>query len=124
MAKLLDDPEIPKNKTLLGNYQNQTLYDWNSLQRLYDRDNLGVADCASQLQHISNFDLPPLKKQLKSADKNLRDTSNKLSNLVDSETKAKRSFAVLCEKHGIPGIKIREELKCLTRELPVIFLES
>lgn len=31
IAKLMDDPEIPKNKSLLGNYQNQTLYDWTSL---------------------------------------------------------------------------------------------
>jgi hypothetical protein len=119
---LLELPEIDKSKSFFGNYNDQLLYNWESLLRHYQRNNLSIADSAKGLLQISVYDIPALHKQLSSLDKQLQETHTREQALKDSRDRSKQHFAEECAKLRIPGRRIREELRSKLRKLPELYL--
>ena len=120
--KLLNSSEAEKGKTILGNWSSQVLYDWSKLVKLYEKDNLHIADCAKQLVQLGSYEIPAFKSQIKSCEKQLKDFIYREQSIKESIQKQQKLFSDNCKKHQVSGQKIRQELKAKTRELPEIYL--
>lgn len=70
---LLGDGTVDKGKSLLGNFNHQVLYDWDVLVRLYEKQNLKMGDMGRTLAQLTSFEIPGLKRQLGSFDKQLKE---------------------------------------------------
>ncbi|CAG9321317.1 unnamed protein product [Blepharisma stoltei] len=121
--KLLNTSEADKGKTLLGNYSSPYIYEWDRLIKLYQKQNLHLADCGKNLIQIGSYESPALKTQLHTFEKQAQDYIHKEENIKDHMEKNHKQFQELCKKMGITGKKIPEELKALTRNLPDIYLD-
>lgn len=121
--QLLQGPEVQKGKTLLGNYVSQVLYDWDRLMRLYNKDNIHLADTARYLAQIAEFEVPGLKQQLANYEKFIQDSYTRERAVLESIENTKKNFLSHCAALGITGQDIRKELKAITRKLPEIYLE-
>lgn len=52
------------SKNLFGRYGSQRMKDWQEIVKLYERDNLYLAEAANILVRNVNFEVPGLKKQI------------------------------------------------------------
>lgn len=52
------------SKTFFGSYGSQRMKDWQEIVRLYERDNVYLAEAAQMLIRNVNYEVPSLKKQI------------------------------------------------------------
>jgi hypothetical protein len=62
--ELIEKTEEGKQKNFIGRYKSQLVIDWQLLLRIYEKDNLYLAEYGKIVQQLQGFDLPSLKKQL------------------------------------------------------------
>ena len=60
---LTERTEEGKQKNFIGRYKSQVAIDWQLLLRIYEKDNLYLAEYGKIVQQLQGFDLPSLKKQ-------------------------------------------------------------
>jgi hypothetical protein len=58
-------------KNFFGQFKSQMTSEWSILCRLYEKDNLKRAEMAKRLQQTNAHDIPALKKNLKSLQKQI-----------------------------------------------------
>lgn len=61
---LTEGTEEGRNKNFLGRYKSQLVLDWQVLMRIYEKDNLYLAEYGKVVQQLLSFDVPAQRKQL------------------------------------------------------------
>jgi len=61
---LTERTEEGRQKTFLGRYKSPLVNEWQILLRIYERDNLYLAEYGKIVQQLQGFDLPAMKKQM------------------------------------------------------------
>ena len=97
------------------------------LLRIYERENLFLAEYGKLVQQLQGFDLPSLRKQLTAMAKTVSDGKQRQSDLARSVRDNERKFAEECQRLGIPatldaGALEREVIRTV-RGLPARFKE-
>lgn len=52
------------SKNLFGRYGSQRMRDWQEIVKLYERDNIYLAEAAQMLQRNVSYEIPSIKKQI------------------------------------------------------------
>jgi hypothetical protein len=52
------------SKNFFGSYGSQRMKDWQEIVRLYEKDNVYLAEAAQMLVRNVNYEVPSLKKQI------------------------------------------------------------
>lgn len=52
------------SKNIFGSYGSQRMKDWQEIIRLYEKDNVYLAEAAQMLIRNVNYEVPSLKKQI------------------------------------------------------------
>ena len=120
-AKLLNTSEANKGKTLFGNYSSESIYEWESLLKLYEKNNLYLADCAKHLLQVGVYEVPSLKATLQSYEKQIKEYQNKEQSISDEISKKNKAYKDKCKNCGIEGNNLQYELKLTTRKIPEIY---
>lgn len=123
LEKLKNSEKTEKSRNLFGNYNSQLLYNWEYLQKLYEKNNLHLADCAKHLLQLGVYEIPSLKSTLQSYEKQIKDSQNKESALNEEISKKNKSFKEKCKSYNIEGLNLTYELKQTTRKIPEIYTE-
>ncbi|XP_015117127.1 CDK5 regulatory subunit-associated protein 3 [Diachasma alloeum] len=97
-------------KNLFGRYGSQRMKDWQEIVRLYEKDNLYLAEAAQMLIRNVNYEVPSFKKQIQKAEQTVHELDKKSLEYKKSENTARTEFTNLCKQLGIPGNKIKREL--------------
>ncbi|XP_063992598.1 CDK5 regulatory subunit-associated protein 3 [Diachasmimorpha longicaudata] len=97
-------------KNLFGRYGSQRMKDWQEIVRLYEKDNLYLAEAAQMLIRNISYEVPSFKKQIQKAEQTVHELDKKALEYKKSENTARTEFANLCKQLGIPGNRIKREL--------------
>lgn len=58
-------------KNLFGRYGSQRMKDWQEILRLYEKDNVYLAEAAQMLMRNVNYEVPSIKKQIQKLEQSL-----------------------------------------------------
>lgn len=130
------------SKNLFGRYGSQRMKDWQEIVKLYERDNLYLAEAANILVRNVNFEVPGLKKQIAKFEQIqnvwifilishilssfyvwllLQECDKKALDYSKKESASQAEFNNVCKQIGISGDKIKSELVEKLKELPEIY---
>ncbi|XP_063230734.1 CDK5 regulatory subunit-associated protein 3 [Bacillus rossius redtenbacheri] len=106
------------SKNLFGSYGSQRMKDWQEVVRLYEKDNVYLAEAAQMLVRNVNYEVPGMKKQIAKLEQFLAECDKKELDYGKAASAARGEFQALCKQLGIPGQRIKRELAERVRELP------
>ncbi|XP_077286406.1 CDK5 regulatory subunit-associated protein 3 isoform X2 [Arctopsyche grandis] len=109
------------SKNLFGRYGSQRMKDWQEISKLYERDNLYLAEAASILVRNVNYEVPSLKKQIAKFEQLQTECDKKIADYTKKESTSQSEFNNVCKQIGISGDKIKNELVEKLKELPDMY---
>jgi hypothetical protein len=118
MMTLLKEANESDAKNFFGQYVSKRMKDWSDILKLYEKDNIHLADASHILQSQINYDLPAYKKSSEQSRKQAEEMERKQveweKNLVQYQHKYQQSIQEL----NIEGLDIRNEIILLQNEIP------
>ncbi|XP_029154958.1 CDK5 regulatory subunit-associated protein 3 [Nylanderia fulva] len=121
IVEILKETEAD-TKNLFGRYGSQRMKDWQEILRLYERDNVYLAEAAQMLMRNVNYEVPSIKKQIQKLEQSMTDLEKKEVEYKKSENIAHTEYNSLCKQLGITGYStVRRELMEKVKELPEIY---
>lgn len=110
-------------KSVFGRYGSQRMKDWLEIAKLYERDSVYLAEAAQILVRNVNYELPGVKKQITKFDQLIDEAQKKIQDQTASETVLNAQRTAFCQKLGIKGDNLRDELLEKLKELPKLHAE-
>ncbi|XP_066996998.1 CDK5 regulatory subunit-associated protein 3 isoform X2 [Anabrus simplex] len=108
------------SKNFFGSYGSQRMKDWQEIVKLYEKDNVYLAEVAQMLIRNVNYEVPSIKKQIAKC-KQLQECDKKEKGYLKTKSLVLGEFQTMCKQLGIPGQKIKHELAERVKELPEIY---
>ena len=106
------------SKNFFGSYGSKRMKDWAEILKLYQRDNVYLAEAAQLLSQAVHYEIPALKKQSAKAVQLQTDCDKKEKDSERRKAEAKAEFRKACQQLGIEGVKLRKEIIRLLDDLP------
>lgn len=120
IVEILKETEAD-TKNVFGRYGSQRMKDWQEILRLYEKDNIYLAEVAQILIRNVNYEIPSIKKQIQKLEQIQIELEKKEADYKKSENIARSEFNLLCKQLGISGEQIKLELTEKVKELPEIY---
>ncbi|EZA50664.1 CDK5RAP3-like protein [Ooceraea biroi] len=121
IVEILKETEAD-TRNLFGRYGSQRMKDWQEVLRLYEKDNVYLAEAAQMLMRNVNYEVPNIKKQIQKLEQSLTDLEKKETEYKKSENIAHTEYNALCKQLGITGYStVRRELMEKIKELAKIY---
>nr|XP_012227194.1 PREDICTED: CDK5 regulatory subunit-associated protein 3 [Linepithema humile] len=121
IVEILKETEAD-TKNLFGRYGSQRMKDWQEILRLYEKDNVYLAEAAQMLMRNVNYEVPSIKKQIQKLEQSITDLEKKEAEYKKSENIARSEYNTSCKQLGITGYNtFRRELIEKVKELPEIY---
>ncbi|XP_014299530.2 CDK5 regulatory subunit-associated protein 3 [Microplitis demolitor] len=120
IVNILEETEA-NSKNFFGRYGSKRMKDWQEIIRLYEKDDVYLAEAAQMLIRNINYEIPSLKKQINKLDQTKRELERKMSEYKKSEMIARSEFRTLCKNLGIVGENIKKELVQRIVVLPELY---
>ncbi|XP_076294853.1 CDK5 regulatory subunit-associated protein 3 [Lasioglossum baleicum] len=120
IVEILKETEAD-TKNVFGRYGSQRMKDWQEIVKMYEKDNVYLAEVAQILIRNVNYEVPSTKKQIQKLEQTQIDLDKKEVEYKKSENTARSEFNLLCKQLGIPGEHIKQELAEKVKELPEIY---
>nr|CAB3229464.1 CDK5 regulatory subunit-associated protein 3 [Phallusia mammillata] len=117
IVEVLKDTE-KDSKNIFGRYSSQRMKDWQEIIKLYEKENLHIAELSSRLLRNLNYEIPAVKKQKTKCDQVREECKKKIQDCDRNTNEAKRHYIEECKKVGIAGTNVRRELLDLVKDLP------
>lgn len=106
------------SKNILGWYGSQRMKDWQEVVKLYEKDNVYLAEAGQLMVRNISFEVPGLRRQIAKGVQVQQDCDRKDAECVKGAVDAKKKYSQVCKKMGIEGDKIKHELVDLLKTLP------
>lgn len=120
IVELLKGTEA-STKNIFGQYSSQRMKDWQEIIRLYEKDNVCLAEAAQMLIRNVNYEVPSLKRQITKCQQLQEELSKKEIDYSKNANEIKEKYYATCKQIGIEGNNVRKELILLLNELPTVF---
>jgi len=120
IEKVLETDEA-KAKNMFGRYTSKNINDLLALKKLYEKDNLHIADMAKIMAQNATFEIPAIKKSVGAFENQIQELAYEEQSYKNSIANSEKEFAAYCEKIGISGEDIHKEVPALIKHLPEIF---
>ncbi|XP_055838539.1 CDK5RAP3-like protein [Episyrphus balteatus] len=111
-------------KSLFGSYGSQRMKDWQEVIRLYEKENIYLAETAQIFVRNINFEIPGVKKQIIKLEQLSDDALKSIQDMSKHETKLLNEHAALLQQLGLKGNNLREEFTEVLQKLPEIYAHS
>ena len=107
------------SKNFFGSYGSQRMKDWQQIVKMYEGDNIYLAEAASVISQNVCYEGPGLKKAIAKCDTSEQDCDKKEDSIKRRVTELEAEFAKECKELGISGQgSIRKEVIDLAKGLP------
>ncbi|GIY53621.1 hypothetical protein CDAR_58451 [Caerostris darwini] len=117
IVELLKETES-SSKNIFGKYSSQRMKDWLEILKLYEKDNIYLAEAAQLLLRNIVYELPSLKRQLMKCKQIQEESTKKEADYAKNENAMRENYLSSCQNIGIEGKNIKKELLSLLDELP------
>lgn len=117
LLKLTED----NSRNIFGRYSSQRLKDWADILKLYEKDDVYLADAAQLLARNVNYEIPTLKRQIAKCIQAQQDYLRKETEHAKAAADLRENYHAACKQMGIEGKKIKRELLQLVRDLPTTY---
>jgi len=108
-----------ESKNFFGSYGSQRMKDWQQIVKLYENDNIYLAEAASVISQNVCYEGPGLKKAITKCDTSEKECDKKEDNVKRRVTELQNEFAKECKDLGISGeSSIKKEVIDLAKGLP------
>uniref|UniRef100_A0AC34GQC0 Uncharacterized protein n=1 Tax=Panagrolaimus sp. ES5 TaxID=591445 RepID=A0AC34GQC0_9BILA len=101
-------------KNIFGSYSSQRMKDWQEIVKLYEKDNIYLADAAQLLQRLVQYDIPAMNRQITKDETSFEDHVKKEEEYKKNAHQADRIYHEELTKLGIDGKNFRKEIIELT----------
>lgn len=108
-------------KSMFGRYGSQRMKDWQEVVRLYEKDNIYLAEAAQILMRNVAYEIPGLKKGLARCEQIQNDCEKKEEDCAKNARDFREKYLVLCQQLGIEGKSIKKEIGQLLTQLPQLY---
>lgn len=98
--------------------------DWQEIIKLYERDNVYIAEAAQIFVRNVQYEIPGIKKYMMRCDQQGQDSEKKIHELVKSENTVNSEYNLLCSQLGIKGVNIKAELLAKLNELHMLLNDA
>ncbi|XP_020292400.1 CDK5 regulatory subunit-associated protein 3 isoform X1 [Pseudomyrmex gracilis] len=121
IVEILKETEAD-TKNLFGRYGSQRMKDWQEILRMYEKNNVYLAEAAQILTRNVSYEVPNIKKQIQKLEQTITDFEKKETEYKKSENIARSEYNTMCKQLGITGYStVRRELMEKVKELPEIY---
>lgn len=108
-------------KNIFGGYSSKRMKDWQEIVKLYEKNNINLAEAAHLLIRNVNYEIPSLKRQIGKCQQTQRDCTRKESEYSSNAALFKEKYQSVCRQMGIKGDDVKTELLSLLNELPELY---
>ncbi|CAH1774392.1 unnamed protein product [Owenia fusiformis] len=122
IVELLRETE-KASKNIFGGYSSKRMKDWLEILKLYETENVGLAEAAQLLTRNVNYEVPALKRQITKCKQGQTECTRKQGEYTSTAAEMREKFQTDCKQMGIEGKKIKHELVALVQDLPIVFEE-
>uniref|UniRef100_A0A182K6P7 Uncharacterized protein n=1 Tax=Anopheles christyi TaxID=43041 RepID=A0A182K6P7_9DIPT len=98
------------SKNVFGRYGSQRMKDWQEIVKMYEKDNLYLAEAAQILVRNINYEIPGIRKQIKHLEQLSEEAEKKVEDLERSEKVVLAEYQHMCKQLGVTGENLRQEL--------------
>ncbi|KAK7603870.1 hypothetical protein V9T40_003869 [Parthenolecanium corni] len=120
IVEILKETEAD-SKNLFGIYGSKRMKDWQDITRLYEKDNVYLAEAANILLRNVKYEVPSIRKQLAKYKQMQADCDKKIADYVKSAASGQRELETLKKQLGITGDNVRSELMLRTQHLSEVY---
>lgn len=111
-------------KSIFGTYGSQRMKDWQEIVRLYEKDNVYLAETAQLYVRNVNYEVPNVRKQMAKLEQQSDDALKRSQDLNKPEGQLLAEHAALLQQLGVKGDNLREEFTQVLLGLPEIYAKS
>lgn len=123
IVDILKDTE-KDSKNFFGSYGSQRMKDWQQIVKMYQSDNIYLAEAASVLSQNVVYEGPGMKKAISKCDQTEQECDRKEEQLKKRVIELEEEFKKECKELGITGEgSIRKEIIGLAQGLPDTYHE-
>lgn len=120
IVEILKETEAD-TKNVFGRYGSQRMKDWLEIVKLYEKDNLYLAEAAHLLISNVKYEIPNLKKRITKCFQNQQELEKRELEYSKNENSARSELEALYKQLGITGNKVKRELMERVNQLPEIY---
>ncbi|XP_013114863.2 CDK5RAP3-like protein [Stomoxys calcitrans] len=111
-------------KGLFGSYGSKRMKDWQEIVRLYEKDNIYLAETAQIYVRNVNYEVPNVRKQMTKLEQQSDESLKRSIDLAKPEAQLLNEHAALLQQIGVKGENLREEFTQVLLGLPDIYAKS
>ena len=111
-------------KSIFGSYGSQRMKDWLEIIRLYEKDNVYLAETAQLYVRNVNYEVPSIRKQMTKLEQQSEESLKRSQDLSKPESQLLADHTALLQQLGVKGDNLREEFTQVLAELPDIYTNS
>nr|CAH0110589.1 unnamed protein product [Daphnia galeata] len=122
IVEILKETEAD-TRSLFGRYGSQRMKDWQEVVRLYEKDNVYLAEAAQILMRNVAYEIPGIKKSISKYEQVQHESEKKENECVKNAQDFRDKYKSLSNQLGIEGKNIKSELADLLHSLPDMYKE-
>lgn len=111
-------------KSIFGSYGSQRMKDWLEIIRLYEKDNVYLAETAQLYVRNVNYEVPSVRKQMAKLEQQSEESLKRSQDLNKPESQLLADHTALLQQLGVKGENLREEFIQVLAGLPEIYDNS
>ena len=111
------------SKNIFGYYSSQRMKDWQDIVNSYERDNIYVAELATDLIRETNYEVPGIRKVLQRLHKEKDEAEKEKANLLRRAQQFNSEYQRLAQTYGIKGSNVIDELHERSKNLANVMNE-
>ncbi|XP_065367417.1 CDK5RAP3-like protein [Calliphora vicina] len=111
-------------KSIFGSYGSQRMKDWQEIIRLYEKDNVYLAETAQLYVRNVNYEVPSVRKQMTKLEQQSDESLKRSQDLNKPEAQLLAEHATLLQQLGVKGDNLREEFIQVLAGLPELYAKS
>uniref|UniRef100_A0A1A9X2Z2 CDK5RAP3-like protein n=1 Tax=Glossina brevipalpis TaxID=37001 RepID=A0A1A9X2Z2_9MUSC len=112
------------SKSIFGRYGSQRMKDWLEVLRLYEKDNIYLAESAQIYVRNVNYEIPSIRRQMSKMEQQHEECLKRCQDLNKPEAAFLAEHTALLQQLGVKGENLREEFTEALRTLPTLYMES
>lgn len=120
IVEILKETEAD-TRSLFGRYGSQRMKDWQEVVRLYEKDNVYLAEASQILMRNVAYEIPGTKKAISKCEQVQHECEKKEAECVKHAQEFRDKYKTVCNQIGIEGVNIKKELTELLSSLPKMY---
>ena len=96
---------------------------WQAVMEAYATDSIYLGEWAQQLQHMSKYEIPSMKKKVTRMKTGVPELRRKAGECKAMSKQSRAAFEAECARMGIKGENVEAELREMSKRLPGVFAE-